>query len=159
MGRLLDLSQDHIAIAAGDGALSRLIGGVLRDMGAGAVTLVADGPCAMAALDGRAFDALICHVDSLPRQGLAQFARMRLSGDDKTGLQRPVILLTSHPTRQSVRLAKAAGAGAVLAWPVSPIHIIRALARILGRPSPDDQAPAFWFAETDWAPRARPGTR
>ncbi len=155
MGRLLNLSDDHIAVAGGDLATSRLIGGLLRDMGTGAVTLLDDEACVLACLQRPHFDVLICNMDAMRRDTLRQLAQTRLQPRPKRGVCLPVILLTRWPTANMVRLVDASGAAALLLWPTSPIRLMRALARGLGRPSPDDQAPAFWFAEDAWAPRAR----
>ncbi len=158
MGRLIDLSRQRIAIAGGDIGGGADMGSVLRDMGAGSVTLLTDLTCALREVHRPTSDLLLCDADVMPKAGLPL---LYLGGvlANASRLPVPIVLFTRWPTRDWVLTASRAGAKGVLAWPCSPIQLAGSLARALGLPAPARTGGAFWFESGGWwppAPNPRP---
>lgn len=102
------------------------------------LSCVADGAEAVAAFRAERFDAVLMDVKMPVMDGTAAIAAIRALERAQGRPRTPILLLTAEDGASNGAQAKAAGADAQVAKPVSPAALLAWLDRALGSTTPKD---------------------
>lgn len=116
-------------------AMRELTRSMLRQIGIGSITGAASGHDALTALDDRPVDLILTAWAMAPMNGQTLIRLIRRLPDHRRAAL-PIIVLTDHADRLSVKTARDAGASAFLTRPVSAGQLIDRIAEAVRRPRP-----------------------
>ncbi|MCK5908452.1 MAG: response regulator [Caulobacter sp.] len=126
-GETVSLEGLRVLVAEDHPTNRKVVEIVLQPFGVD-LTLVSDGEAALAALDEKAFDAVLMDMQMPVMDGLSATRAIR-AREAAVGV-RPmlVIMLTANAMEEHIAAAQAAGADLHLAKPLHPVQLVEALA-------------------------------
>lgn len=130
-----ELDELDVLIVDDNVHMRRLVETILHAFGVRSLRQAADGSAAMAEIEFRHPDLVICDWEMKPMDGCTFLEELRKS-DNKPACFIPVIMLTAHGRPQLIRKAFDAGASQFLVKPLTPVNLLHRLDWILADKRP-----------------------
>ncbi len=137
------LGRLQVVIADPNRHMRTLLKGVLRAYGVRTIQEANDGADAFKEMNLNPIDVVLVEYQMTPIDGM-EFVRLIRRAADSPNPFCPVIMITGHTERHVVETARDLGVHEFLAKPITPEKLYGRLNKVLKKPRPFIQAPAYF---------------